>query len=138
MAISLSEKLGYVGVAPFVLGALGVIFHIDGGEHLFKLYSLLVLTFMAGACWGVEQAHPEQIDEIPTALSVGVFIWGVLAYILPLNIAVLMFTVGFWVMLWTETNPIFVRVYDSSYKRMRNVLTGVVTALNVLIFLVVN
>lgn len=138
MAISLSEKLGYVGIAPFVVGAIGVVFGIAGAEQLFKLYSLLVLTFMAGACWGVEQAHPEQIDEIPTALSVGIFIWGILAYLLPLNIAVLMFSVGFWIMLWTETNPIFVRVYDDSYKRMRNVLTTLVTALNILIFVVVN
>lgn len=138
MAVSLSEKLGYVGVAPFVIGAVCVVAGVDGADHLFKLYSLLILTFMAGACWGIEQAHPEQIDEIPVALSVGTFVWGVLAYMLPLNIAVLMFSIGFWLMLWTETNPIFVHVYDDSYMRMRNVLTGIVTVLNLIIFITVN
>lgn len=138
MTITLSEKLGYLGIAPFVVGAVCVVFGVAGAEHLFKLYSLLILTFMAGACWGLEQAHPEQIDEIPTALSVGTFLWGVLAYMLPLNVSVLMFSIGFWLMLWTETNPIFTHVYDNSYKRMRNVLTAVVTALNILVFIVVN
>ena len=138
MKFSFSEKLGYIGTLPFIVGALCVIVGIDGAEHWFKLYSLLILTFMAGACWGIEQAHPEQIDEIPAALSVGTFLWGVLAYLLPLNIAVLMFSIGFWLMLWTETNPIFTHVYDSAYKRMRNILTAVLTLLNILVFLVVN
>lgn len=138
MKITLSEKLGYLGTLPFVIGALLVLLGVEAAEHWFKLYSLLILTFIAGACWGLEQAHPEQIDEIPTALSVGTFIWGVVAYLLPLNIAVLMFSIGFWVMLWSETNPIFAHVYEGAYKRMRNILTAVVTLLNFLIFFVVN
>ena len=40
---------------------------------------------------GVEQANPDQIDEIPIQLSIGTFLWGVLAYFMPTNIAVLMF-----------------------------------------------
>ena len=138
MAISNSEKLGYLGTVPFIVGAVCVVLGVNGAEHLFKLYSLLILTFITGACWGLEQAHPERIDEIPTALSVGVFLWGVLAYVLPLNIAVIMFTIGFWLMLWTETNPIFAHVHDDSYMRMRNVLTSIVTVLNIIVFLVVN
>ena len=109
MALSISEKLGYAGLLPFIAGATAVVLGIDGGEEFFKLYSLLILAFMAGGCWGVEQANPEQIDEIPLELSIGTFLWGLLAYFLPTNVAVLMFMVGFWLLLWTETNPIFKR-----------------------------
>jgi Flp pilus assembly protein TadB len=93
---------------------------------------------MSGGCWGVEQANPDQIDEIPIQLSIGTFLWGMLAYFMPTNISVLMFLVGFCLLLWTETNPIFRRVYTESYKKMRNILTGVVAALHILVFIVVN
>jgi hypothetical protein len=138
MALSISEKLGYIGLVPFVAGAVAVVLGVDGAEELFKLYSLLVLTFMSGGCWGVEQANPDQIDEIPIQLSIGTFLWGMLAYFMPTNISVLMFLVGFCLLLWTETNPIFRRVYTESYKKMRNILTGVVAALHILVFIVVN
>ncbi|MAY14830.1 MULTISPECIES: DUF3429 domain-containing protein [Thalassolituus] len=138
MALSISEKLGYAGLLPFIAGATAVVLGIDGGEEFFKLYSLLILAFMAGGCWGVEQANPEQIDEIPLELSIGTFLWGLLAYFLPTNVAVLMFMVGFWLLLWTETNPIFKRAYAESYKRLRNILTAAVTILNVIVFIAVH
>ncbi|TVV43699.1 DUF3429 domain-containing protein [Thalassolituus sp. C2-1] len=138
MALSISEKLGYAGLLPFIAGATAVVLGLDGGEEFFKLYSLLILAFMAGGCWGVEQANPEQIDEIPLELSIGTFLWGLLAYFLPTNVAVLMFMVGFWLLLWTETNPIFKRAYAESYKRLRNILTAAVTILNVIVFIAVH
>ncbi len=138
MALSISEKLGYAGLLPFIAGAIAVVLGIEGGEEFFKLYSLLILAFMAGGCWGVEQANPEQIDEIPLELSIGAFLWGLLAYFLPTNVAVLMFMVGFWLLLWTETNPIFKRAYAESYKRLRNILTAAVTILNVIVFIAVH
>ncbi|MCT7359602.1 DUF3429 domain-containing protein [Thalassolituus pacificus] len=138
MALSISEKLGYAGLLPFIAGAAAVVLGVEGGEEFFKLYSLLILAFMAGGCWGVEQANPEQIDEIPLELSIGTFLWGLLAYFLPTNVAVLMFVVGFWLLLWTETNPIFKRAYADSYKRLRNILTAAVTLLNVIVFIAVH
>ena len=51
VALSISEKLGYIGLVPFVAGAVAVVFGADGAEELFKLYPLLVLTFMSGGCW---------------------------------------------------------------------------------------
>ncbi len=138
MALSISEKLGYAGLLPFIAGAAAVVLGVEGGEEFFKLYSLLILAFMAGGCWGVEQANPEQIDEIPLELSIGTFLWGLLAYFLPTNVAVLMFMVGFWLLLWTETNPIFKRAYAESYKRLRNILTAAVTILNVIVFIAVH
>ncbi len=138
MVMSISEKLGYAGLIPFIVATVAVVLGYEQGEAFFKLYSLLILTFMAGGCWGVEQANPEQIDEIPLELSIGTFMWGLLAYFLPTNVAVLMFMVGFWLLLWTETNPIFKRAYADSYKRLRNLLTGAVTLLHVIVFVAVH
>lgn len=138
MALSFSEKLGYAGLVPFVAGAVAILFGVEGAEEMFKLYSVLILSFLAGGCWGIEQAHPEQINEIPVELSVGVFVWGILAYFLPINVSVIMTSVGFWLLLWTESNPIFKDTYTKSYKRMRNVLTTVVTVLHVIVFIAVN
>ncbi len=138
MALSFSEKLGYAGLVPFVAGAVAILFGVEGAEEMFKLYSVLILSFLAGGCWGIEQAHPEQINEIPVELSVGVFVWGILAYFLPINVSVIMTSVGFWLLLWTESNPIFKDTYTKSYKRMRNVLTTVVTVLHVMVFIAVN
>lgn len=138
MTMSISEKLGYAGLAPFVISAITVVFGSEAGGEFFKLYSLLILTFMAGGCWGVEQANPDQIDEMPIELLIGTFCWGLLAYFLPLNVAVLMLMVGFWLLLWTETNPIFTRVYAKSYKRMRNTLTTIVSVLHIIVFIAVN
>lgn len=138
MALSFSEKLGYAGLVPFVAGAVAILFGVEGAEEMFKLYSVLILSFLAGGCWGIEQAHPEQINEIPVELSVGVFVWGILAYFLPINVSVIMTSVGFWLLLWTESNPIFKDTYTKSHKRMRNVLTTVVTVLHVIVFIAVN
>ncbi|MCA6065180.1 DUF3429 domain-containing protein [Thalassolituus marinus] len=138
MALSISEKLGYAGLIPFVAAAGAVLMGYEQGEEFFKLYSLLILTFMAGGCWGVEQANPEQIDEIPLELSIGTFLWGILAYFLPTNVAVLMFLVGFWLLLWTETNPIFKRSYAESYKKLRNILTGAVSLVHIVVFIAVH
>lgn len=138
MALSFSEKLGYAGLVPFVAGAVAILFGVEGAAEMFKLYSVLILSFLAGGCWGIEQAHPEQINEIPVELSVGVFVWGILAYFLPINVSVIMTSVGFWLLLWTESNPIFKDTYTKSYKRMRNVLTTVVTVLHVMVFIAVN
>ncbi len=138
MTFSISEKLGYAGLLPFIIGMMAVVLGYEQGEEFFKLYSLLILAFMAGGCWGVEQANPEEMDEIPLELAIGVFLWGLLAYFLPTNIACLMFMVGFWLLLWTESNPIFRRSYAASYQRMRNILTGAVTVINIAVFVAVH
>src|SRR5690554_2241771 len=109
MALSCSEKLGYAGLVPFAAGAVAILFGVEGAEEMFKLYSVLILSFLAGGCWGIEQAHPELIHEIPVELSVGVSVWGILAYFLPINVPVIMTSVGFWLLLWTESNPILDR-----------------------------
>lgn len=137
-SLSLSERLGYAGLIPFVLIGLAVSIGIEGSGELFKLYSVLILAFMAGGCWGVEQANPEKIDNTLLVLSIGAFLWGTIAYFLPINVAVLMLVVGFILLLWIEANPLFKSSYDESYKKLRLILTSVVLAMHILVFLFTN
>lgn len=137
-SLSLSERLGYAGLIPFILigGAVGV--GVEGAPDLFKLYSLLILAFMAGGCWGVEQANPEKIDSTLLALAIGAFLWGVIAYFLPINVAVVMLLVGFVLLLWIEANPLFKDAYDESYKKLRIILTSVVLVMHGFVFISTN
>lgn len=137
-SLSLSERLGYAGLIPFVLIGLAVGIGVEGSAELFKLYSVLILAFMAGGCWGVEQANPEKIDNTLLALSIGAFLWGTIAYFLPINVAVLMLLVGFVLLLWIEANPLFKSAYEESYKKLRLILTSVVLAMHVFVFLSTN
>lgn len=137
-SLSLSERLGYAGLIPFVSIGLAVGIGIEGAAELFKLYSVLILAFMAGGCWGVEQANPEKIDNTLLALSIGAFLWGTIAYFLPINVAVLMLSVGFVLLLWIEANPLFKTAYEASYKKLRLILTSVVLAMHVFVFLSTN
>lgn len=136
--ISVSEQLGYVGLVPFVAGGLAVTFGVEGAEEFFKFYSVMILAFMSGACWGVEQANPKDIDSIPLSLSIGAFMWAMLAYLLPINVAVVMLLVGFVLLLWVEANPLYKKSYSDSYRRLRNLLTSVVALMHVIVFLFTN
>lgn len=133
--LTLSETLGYAGLIPFVLLGVGTFAGVGEAGDLFKLYSLLILAFMAGGCWGVEQANPDKIESNLLALSIGAFLWGVLAYFLPLNVAVVMLLVGFVLLLWIEANPLFKSAYEPRYKRLRLVLTSVVALMHILVFI---
>jgi len=135
---SLSELLGYAGLIPFILLGGLTWFGVDGAGNLFKLYSLTILAFMAGGCWGVEQANPDKIDSTLLALSIGAFLWGLMAYFLPLNVSVVMLLAAFILLLWIESNPLFKQSYQASYKKLRLILTTVVGVMHVVVFVASN
>lgn len=137
-SLSLSERLGYAGLLPFIMITIAVAIGVEGAADLFKLYSVLILAFMAGGCWGVEQANPDKIDNTLLALSIGAFLWGGMAYFLPINVAVVMLLAGFLLLLWIEANPLFKSAYESSYKKLRIVLTSVVSLMHILVFFFTN
>ena len=134
-SMSLSEKLGYAGLVPFIASAVAAVVGIEGSEHFFKVYSVLILCFMAGGCWGVEQANPDKIDEVPLELSIGAMLWAMMAYFLPPEVALPMLLAGFWILIWVEANPLFKSAYSASYKHLRMVLTSVVSVLHLIVFL---
>ncbi len=49
----ISQKLGYAGLIPFVFFALSVLAGSTWAPDFFTLYSALILSFMAGACWAL-------------------------------------------------------------------------------------
>ena len=55
--LTLTEWFGYTGLIPFFAAALAVVMGVEHSLAGFLVYSALILSFMAGACWGVAQAH---------------------------------------------------------------------------------
>lgn len=55
--LTLTEWFGYTGLIPFFAAAVAVVVGLENSLSWFLAYSALILSFMAGACWGVAQAH---------------------------------------------------------------------------------
>lgn len=55
--LSLMEWLGYAGLLPFLGSFLASVSGFEAGLSVFLAYSALILSFMAGACWGVVQGR---------------------------------------------------------------------------------
>lgn len=55
--LTLTEWFGYTGLIPFFASAVAVVMGLEGSLTWFLVYSSMILSFMAGACWGVAQAH---------------------------------------------------------------------------------
>ena len=59
-SLTLSQQLGYAGLLPFFFSLIAAVAGFPEGEEFFRLYSVFILSFMAGACWGVGQVRPER------------------------------------------------------------------------------
>jgi len=123
----LSQRLGYAGLIPFVFFSLSVLAGSEWAPELFALYSALILSFMAGACWGVMQAHRDHVSPLELGLSIGVFLWGWLMYFIPGILGLPGLLLGYWTLIWLERQPVFRQSYQRDYRTMRMVLTLVVS-----------
>ncbi|MBV1960236.1 MAG: DUF3429 domain-containing protein, partial [Oleibacter sp.] len=101
----LFERLGYAGLLPFIAATLAVLVGVHGAESFFIVYSAFILSFMSGACWGVQQAHPDRTNNIDLSIAIGVFLWGWLMYFMPFTYALLGLLVGFISLLLLEQRP---------------------------------
>jgi hypothetical protein len=133
--LNLTERLGYAGLLPFMLTALGVLVGVEGSEALFKLYSVVILAFMAGACWGALQSMGEKAASIDLLLSIGTSLWALMIYFIPFEVAVPLLVIGYGLLLWLDTDSNVASHYNARYSYLRKVLTGVVISLHVLVFL---
>lgn len=131
--LPLSNRFGYAGLIPFAVMALMAMVGFSWGYDGFKVYSIVILAFMAGACWGVEQAHPHHMAKLPLTVSIAVSLVALGAYFLPMRFALATLLMGYWVLLWVERDPLFQKVYSASYRRLRYVLSAVVTVLHVIL-----
>lgn len=55
--LTLTEWFGYTGLIPFIASGVAVVAGVENSLTVFLVYSAMILSFMAGACWGVAQAH---------------------------------------------------------------------------------
>lgn len=133
--LPLSNRFGYAGLLPFLAMALLAVLGFSWGYDGFKVYSIVILAFMAGACWGVEQAHPHHMAKLPLTVSIAVSLVALGAYFLPMLFALATLLIGYWVLLWVERDPLFQKVYSTSYRRLRYVLSAVVTVLHLLVLM---
>lgn len=123
----ISQKLGYAGLIPFVFFASAVAVGTDWAIEPFIFYSALILSFMAGACWGVLQAHRDHVSPVELGVAIGVFLWGWLMVYLPHTAGLAGLLVGYWVLIGLERRAVFLTSYKPDYRTMRGILTLVVS-----------
>jgi len=129
--MSLTQKLGYAGLLPFIgFAALG---YLEGDWALssFVVYSALILSFMAGGSWGALQAHlktPVAGIQWKLAAAILIFLWGWGMTYVPVVPGLAGLLVGFVLLLGLEQTAIFRQHYTVGYRVLRLVLTSVVVA----------
>lgn len=134
------SKYSYAGLVPLLVGAVGALFAVGGSLKMFQTYSLLILVFLTGSCWGAlhAKANKKSAGDWQLGLTILIFLWGWMSYYLPENISLLMLMVGFWMVRFQETDKVFRKVYTESYQKMRNNLTVIVSVLHIVVFAHVN
>ena len=132
------RKYGYVGLVPLAVGFAGALFAVSGSVQVFLDYSLLVLVFLTGSCWGALRTKKKKAEEWQLGFTIAIFLWGWFATYLPQNISVLMLLVAFWMLRFLESDKVFKKVYTKRYHRLRVRLTWVVSVLHVLVFVLSN
>lgn len=132
------RKYGYVGLVPLAVGFTGALFAVSGSVQVFLDYSLLVLMFLTGSCWGALRTKKKKAEDWQLGFTVAIFLWGWFATYLPQNITVLMLLVAYWMLRFLESDKVFKKVYTKRYHRLRVRLTWVVSVLHVLVFILSN
>jgi len=132
------RKYGYAGLIPLAVGFAGALFAVSGSVEVFLTYSLLVLVFLTGSCWGALRTKKKKAEDWQLGFTIAIFLWGWFAFYLPQNISVLMLLVGFWMLRFLESDKVFKKVYTDEYHDMRRKLTWVVSALHIMVFVLSN
>jgi hypothetical protein len=127
-----SWLLGFAGLIPFGAGLLAFVYLEDYpkalGQHAFLLYSLAILSFLAGTTWGWAQAARPTDGAIQLLASNGIVIFAVLAMLTANPFwALILLAVAYLVFLGYER-----RVLEQApdYRRMRAWLTLLVVTLH--------
>lgn len=156
--LSLMEWLGYAGLIPFFGSFISVLVGLESGLPMFLAYSALILSFMAGACWGVvqgagsrERQKPEGEDESSGAapvprhpfsllVSIGVFLVGMFAWwyveLMGTVVTLAVLGTGYLSLLLLEQGALYRHSYSSDYKRLRRHLSFTVIALHLALLLI--
>ena len=145
--LTLTEWFGYTGLIPFIASGVAVVAGVENSLTLFLVYSAMILSFMAGACWGVAQAYhtlfkndPDTVsdaDPVALSVSIAVFLFGLALLVfhqwLGPIIAIDGLVTGYLVLFMLELRELFRQAYSPVYRRMRTILTSVVVVLHLLV-----
>lgn len=132
------RKYGYAGLIPLAVGFAGALFAVSGSVQVFLDYSLLVLVFLTGSCWGALRTKKKKAEDWQLGFTIAIFLWAWFSSYLPQNIEVLMLLVGFWMLRFLESDQVFLKVYTEEYHDIRRKLTWVVSALHIMVFVLSN
>ncbi len=127
-----SWLLGGAGLIPFAAGLLAFTYLEDYpkalGQHAFLLYSLAIISFLAGTTWGWAQAARPSEGAIQLLISNGIVVFAVLAMLTANPFwALILLALAYLVFLGYERR---VLEQEPEYRRMRAWLTGVVMVLH--------
>ena len=124
---ALMHWLGYAGLIPFAVFALGVWLFDDYLQALsyrgFVVYSLVILCFLAGSLWGTAMTYDGAAKLQRLVVSNGLAVFAALGVLTAqLLVASLLLMLGHLAVLWYERNTS--RVWGW-YGRLRTQLTSV-------------
>lgn len=127
-----SWVLGFAGLIPFAAGLLAFLYLEDYpkslGQHAFLLYSLAILSFLAGSTWGWAQAKRSSDASIQLLVSNGIVVFAVFAMLTANPFwALILLALAYLVFLGYERR-VLEQVPD--YRRMRAWLTVAVVVLH--------
>lgn len=128
---SVIKLFGYMGVIPLIYFAFAIwlpvlnVLSLDL-VTLFKFYSVVALSFIAGAIWPLAFIEPFKgsVRIVVTAMGFALVGWGTLL----IDIKAALFVLGFaYIALWkTEENIGLNKLYPSWYQELRAKLTLIV------------
>lgn len=81
-----ARNLGYLGLVPFIVGAVAPWIFYDAGEwftHALLWYSLAIFSFLCGSIWGVVLQAPVPMRKVHLIVAKCFLVLGWIAIFLP-------------------------------------------------------
>lgn len=126
----LAQRLGFLGLIPFIAGATGPWVLYDHTAWILKgfhFYSAGMLAFIAGSVWGVRLDY-QKTDPGTLIMSVTVALIAIGSLLLPVRPALILLALAFLFLLQWERRNVFPTVAADWYPMLRQRLTWTVVA----------
>ena len=131
-----------LGAIPFIFCALLIIFgvnqafFIDDIRIALNIYGLVVLSFLAGAHWGMQLTINNNVSIYLAILSNIVAVSAWLSYLLfPIKFWLIVLAVGFLILLFIDYCLLQLKLIDVSYLKLRFIVTFLVCSLLILVWI---
>lgn len=133
----LAQRLGFFGLIPFIVLATGpwVLYdHTALILQAFKVYSAVILTFLAGSLWGVRLGCRES-DPESLLVAAGVAAAAMVSLVVPARAALVILSAAFLFLLQWERRQVFPTLAEDWYPALRQRLTWTAVACHMIAFL---